>query len=548
MRKLFVFSITLLILFISFIGVNWNGTTADIFRGNLQRTGVYDSEVPENNTLLWSFHTGSPIQSSPVVENNRVFFGSDNGKVYSLDALSGREIWNFATGNAVKSTPTVVGDVVYFGSTDRNLYALDAESGNKLWNYTLASFSAQIWSSPVVAYDKIFFGASDGNLYALNATTHELEWSYPTGMEIQSSPAVNWPFVYIGSLNGKVYSIWIDNGTENWNFSSDLSKSSHGIYASPMISNGRLYIGSEDYNLYCIDAQTGVLIWNFTAPYKIYSSASISNGQVFIHPTGESWDAHLYALPEDDPNGDGIINDSEIIWSFETEDKDGGSSPTVVDGKVLVGSSESRLYCVNESDGEEQWNLTTGGIIVASPTVANGIVYITCEDRTLYAIGGDMPAVLDIQIIPEFPSIKSNRIMGITFQITYRGAPVEGAFLNFEVDLGNLSQSGASTFSDGTQRIKFTAPEVYENTTVTVSATATKFGYTDGESQIQFIVESTTSYGDVKTGSTFSLSKYWLYLVIIIALIVLNILILILGAKKRNYDRNKQKSDEGDMD
>jgi outer membrane protein assembly factor BamB len=341
------------------------------FRGNLKRTGAFDSTVPQNNTLLWSFETGSKIESSAVIVSGKVYFGAEDGYVYCVNATSGSEIWSFRTNNEVDSTPAVVDGVVYVGSADRKFYAIDAKTGDELWNYSLSGPFSQIVSSPAVAHGLVFFGSKDYDFYALNITTHGLEWTFPTGNEIWASPAVDGPYVYIGSKDGVVYCLWANNGTQKWNFSSDMSKRDHGIYGSPMISNGRLYIGSEDHNLYCLNSTTGELIWNFTSPYFIYSSATIHDETIFIHTEAIPF-GQIYAIPDNDPNNDGIIDSSEVIWSFQTEDWEGGSSPTVADGKVLVGSTNGKLYCLNESNGEELWNLTTGRVIVSSPTVSNG--------------------------------------------------------------------------------------------------------------------------------------------------------------------------------
>jgi outer membrane protein assembly factor BamB len=550
MRKMLVLTFTILIILAFFTPLNSEDADADMFRGDLNRSGVYESSVPENNTLLWSFDSGIyMIQSSPVVVDNRVYFGSDNGMVYCLDALDGDEEWNFPTDGAVKSTPAVVDGVVYVGSTDRNMYALDADNGNKLWNYSFASYSAQIWSSPAVSNNMIFFGTDDNNFYALNITdaqSPELEWTFTTGGLVQSSPAVDWPNVYFGSVDGKVYCVYANNGTQKWAFEPG---DSFEFYSSPVLANQKLFIGSGRYNIggvfYCLDAQTGQESWRFLPPgdgrfSEIYSSAAVHGGTVFVHAwhkiSGSDQLGTLYALPEQDPNSDGNITGDEIVWSFRTWDNEGGSSPAVADGKVLVGSTNNRLYCVDEFTGVEIWNITTGGMIVASPFIANGIVYITAEDGNVYAVEGDVPVALGIEIIPEFSSLKSNRVMGISFVVTYKGSPIEGAFLNFNVDIGNLSQNGASTFGDGSQRIKFTAPDVLENTTVTISATVTKFGYTSGNSTATFNIEPSTAYGQVKTSSMFSLSKYWLYLVAMIALIIVNIVIVILGRRRKKVD------------
>jgi outer membrane protein assembly factor BamB len=488
-----------------------------------------------------------------VVVNDSVYFGSTNGKLYCLDALTGDEIWNFSTGNSIKSTPCIVEGIVYIGSNDRNIYALDAETGSKLWNYTFARFSAQISSSISVVNDLLFVGTDDKSFYALNITDPQnpiLEWEFPTEGWVQSSPAVDWPYVYFGSLDGNVYCLWAENGTQNWNFSSDISKLDNDVYGSPLIDDERVYIGSEDKNLYCLDWQTGALIWNFSSPFFIYSSAALHGDKVFFHGTDSTGQklVRIYALPKDDPNSDGVIDGSEVLWSFETGDWDGGSSPTIADGKVLVGSTIDKLFCLDEETGLELWNLTTGHYIVASPYVYNGIVYITSEDGTLYALGGELPASLEIKIIPEQSLLKSNRVMGISFVVTYRGFPIEGAFINFEVDSGELSQTGASSWEDGSQRVKYTSPSVSENTTITVSANAVKYGYPDGESTATFTVEPPSTYKDVKSSDTFSFSKYWFYLILIIALIFVNIIIAIIGIKRRRAVDNSDAKDENEGD
>ena len=75
---------------------------------------------------MWSFKTDGPITSSPTVINGTVYFGSNDGKLYALDASSGQPKWLFHTGKEVGSSPVIVNNVVYFGSNDSNLYAIYA--------------------------------------------------------------------------------------------------------------------------------------------------------------------------------------------------------------------------------------------------------------------------------------------------------------------------------------------------------------------------------------------------------------------------------------
>ena len=48
--------------------------------------------------------------------------------MYALDAATGHPRWTYTTGDDVISSPAVTGGTVYIGSDDNKVYALDAGS------------------------------------------------------------------------------------------------------------------------------------------------------------------------------------------------------------------------------------------------------------------------------------------------------------------------------------------------------------------------------------------------------------------------------------
>ena len=63
-------------------------------------------------------------------------------------------------------------------------------------------------------------------------------------------------------------------------------------------------------------------------------------------------------------------------WRFETDDVV-GSSPTVVDGTVFVGSYDNNVYALSATDGIEQWQpFVIGNRIPSSPSVVNNTLVI----------------------------------------------------------------------------------------------------------------------------------------------------------------------------
>jgi hypothetical protein len=63
------------------------------------------------------------------VANGVVYVGSNDGKVFALNASTGAELWNFTTGGVVFNGPAVANGVVYVGSGDNNLYAFGLRGG-----------------------------------------------------------------------------------------------------------------------------------------------------------------------------------------------------------------------------------------------------------------------------------------------------------------------------------------------------------------------------------------------------------------------------------
>ena len=61
--------------------------------------------------------------SAPVVTGDVLYAGSENGRLYALDAATGKELWSYNLGLPVKSWPAVSGNALYLSDYDGNLWA-----------------------------------------------------------------------------------------------------------------------------------------------------------------------------------------------------------------------------------------------------------------------------------------------------------------------------------------------------------------------------------------------------------------------------------------
>ena len=87
---------------------------------------------------------------------------------------------------------------------------------------------------------------------------------------------------------------------------------------------------------------------------------------------------------------------SALLWNFTTNIPV-SASPTIVDGKVYIGSLGGIAYCLNALDGSQIWNYTVqartqghygggGPAIGSSMAVAGGYVYFGSYDRNVYCL------------------------------------------------------------------------------------------------------------------------------------------------------------------
>ncbi len=128
----------------------------------------------EDGAEQWRFYADGPVRLAPAAWRDYVYFVSDDGHLYCLNANSGELVWKFRGGPSAhhflgneriinmwpaRGAPVVKDGVVYFAAGVWPLhgvfiYALDAESGDVVWvNDTTSS-----------DYRKLFRGPSYGGI------------------------------------------------------------------------------------------------------------------------------------------------------------------------------------------------------------------------------------------------------------------------------------------------------------------------------------------------------------------------------------------------
>src|SRR5579883_667450 len=234
-------------------GPHWNGWGVDLAQSRFQpaamaRLAVED--VPKLK-LAWAFGFDgvNRAYAQPTVVGGRIFVGSANRKVYSLDARTGCLIWMFEAQAPVRTAISIGTDArgatAYFGDQRANAYALDAESGALRWKTHVDEHPASIITgAPALAGPALYVPVSSyeeatgadphysccsfrGSVTALDAATGKVMWkSYtipempkpirkndigtelfgPSGAAIWSSPTIDRAAGMLYAATGDSYS------------------------------------------------------------------------------------------------------------------------------------------------------------------------------------------------------------------------------------------------------------------------------------------------------------------------------------------------------
>ncbi|QDT42429.1 outer membrane biogenesis protein BamB [Gimesia alba] len=108
------------------------------FRGDSRQSSTTSVSIPDKTKLSWTTQvTQSALPTAPVIAGNLIFVADRNGVVTAFD-MQGKQVWKQYTGGAIYYPPTVNNDRLFVGSADGRVYAFEAKTGIPLWSFRVA--------------------------------------------------------------------------------------------------------------------------------------------------------------------------------------------------------------------------------------------------------------------------------------------------------------------------------------------------------------------------------------------------------------------------
>lgn len=184
----------------------WFTAGGDASGGYYSRLSLLNDRNVSRLGFAWDYplHTRRGLEATPIVVDGILYTSGNWGRVYALDAATGRELWVYDPGvdaqwgryaccDVVNRGVAVWKGRVYVASLDGYLHALDAATGRLTWKVdTLtgrgsADFHYFVTGAPLIAGDLVVIGnggadfkGARGSVSAYDAGTGTFRWRFFT--------------------------------------------------------------------------------------------------------------------------------------------------------------------------------------------------------------------------------------------------------------------------------------------------------------------------------------------------------------------------------
>lgn len=370
----------------------------------------------ESGCAKWAYESGTRLRSSlayDVIDDEGVLVFSDQaGMIHSVKAASGEVNW-VSSGQAsnnqgmLTGTPVIHGDriivpisgsgVITGGNPNYEccenhgaVTALDVRTGEKIWEYH--TMPAAEYTDMVSATGVKQRGPSGAPIWTTPTVDKERSQIYVTTGENTSHPTTGTSDAVIALDLDTGEELWVFQALANdmWNFgcSADgpnciILEDTNSVdfdFGGPavLVDAGEqelLVAGQKSGDLWALDPKTGALVWNQrvgegTALGGNHWGITTNSERAFMtinDPGGMSGDSRpgLYSY---------FLRTGEPSWFHEVKSDCEGRSdrlrrcaglygfsaaPLTVDGAVLTGGLDGRLFVFNAESGEELFRYDT---------------------------------------------------------------------------------------------------------------------------------------------------------------------------------------------
>lgn len=232
-------------------------------------TGIITAFDAETGRKMWSALVGRPDQQgfAPVSNANQLLVAVGM-RLIAVNKKNGDILWELKLPQHPSTSPAVDDDQIYIGMVDGKVYGFDLKVVQQLHEQRrLPEFShiAEIWryqtpseivSPPISTARSVGFASSSGSFYSVSTKGQQLIFQFESDSRIVTPLGRDAQSILLASENSQMYCLNQDNGQYRWTFTS-----AHAIRQQPRIFGKRCYVTPETVGTYALSMDSGTQLW-----------------------------------------------------------------------------------------------------------------------------------------------------------------------------------------------------------------------------------------------------------------------------------------------
>jgi outer membrane protein assembly factor BamB len=200
---------------------------------------------------VWKIAAGDQLQCAAVVVEGHAFLAGCDGLLHTVILDEQRDDGGVELNSPTGSTPAVEGDRLYFGTQQAGFLCVDWRKKEIVWRFTDNDGLGTVSGNACIIDDRVIFADDTRRVHALRKADGEVLWQTPLRTGVFASPLVVGQLVFIGDKAGRLYALDRGTGTIVWE-----REFQGGFQASPAVGFGRLVIASDEGVIYCLGKRT----------------------------------------------------------------------------------------------------------------------------------------------------------------------------------------------------------------------------------------------------------------------------------------------------
>lgn len=246
------------------------------------RDGSLLAIAPDDGRLLWQIELSSEILSPPQFGLNRVIVRTVDGKISAHAADSGAKLWVYERDMPLltlhgTSTPIIEQDIVIVGLDDGRLAILGVDSGQLFWEVPVAMPKGRsqldrmvdIDADPILDADMIFVSSYKGKTMAITVTNANVIWEREISTHV--GLAIDQNTLYLTDLEGYIWALDRYTGNSLW----QQTRLKARKVTAPVVWDKYIVVGDLDGYLHFLDKSDGNFVARQRVAKKHFNSAPV---------------------------------------------------------------------------------------------------------------------------------------------------------------------------------------------------------------------------------------------------------------------------------